>query len=136
MKYGICRNCGLEFRGRNEQTSCSRSCAAESRDQRADKNPNWKGGVCSAEKGQKYRARYPLKDIAHRAVRNALRSGKLVKELCEWCGSWATEAHHDDYKRPLKVTWLCKPCHLAAHHKNPSRYRTRSAGRINREEKG
>lgn len=46
-----------------------------------------------------------------------IRSGRLIKQPCEVCGSKIVEAHHDDYEKPLDVRWLCKK-HHAEHHKN------------------
>jgi hypothetical protein len=67
----------------------------------------YRGG---AEGGGKY---------AHGVVKHAIRTGRLVPQPCEVCGSTGTcrnginyvHAHHDDYAKPLKVRWLC-----AAHH--------------------
>lgn len=52
---------------------------------------------------------------ARRAVRNALRSGRLTKRPCWICGDDRSEAHHPDYSRPLDVEWLCRKHHRAAH---------------------
>lgn len=41
--------------------------------------------------------------------------GLLVPRTCEGCGSRRAQKHHADYSRPLDVTWLCRPCHLARH---------------------
>lgn len=41
--------------------------------------------------------------------------GHLVPKPCQNCGSKEVEMHHEDYDRPLDVTWLCRPCHLALH---------------------
>lgn len=35
----------------------------------------------------------------------------LPRKPCEVCGSVDVEAHHDDYKRPWTVRWLCKEHH-------------------------
>ena len=51
---------------------------------------------------------------AHEAVRRALRDGSLKRGVCEVCGSFRTDAHHDDYTLPLIVRWLCR-----AHHQQP-----------------
>jgi hypothetical protein len=51
---------------------------------------------------------------ARQAVANALRSGRLVKQLCEVCKVVETESHHDDYTKPLEVRWLCKSHHVEA----------------------
>ena len=53
---------------------------------------------------------------AHNDVLLALYHGTLKPEPCESCGATPTQAHHDDYSRPLDVRWLCIPCHVA-HHK-------------------
>jgi excinuclease UvrABC ATPase subunit len=35
---------------------------------------------------------------------------------CETCGGAdKLEAHHEDYRRPLEVTWLCTRCHGNRH---------------------
>lgn len=54
---------------------------------------------------------------AHAAVQEALKLGLLVRKgACELCSSdIAVVAHHDDYKRPLDVRWLCGICHTAWH---------------------
>lgn len=56
----------------------------------------------------------PEKRKAHNIVNNALRDGKLIKYPCRDCGNTDSEAHHDDYSRPLEVVWLCKSHHATA----------------------
>ena len=51
---------------------------------------------------RKRRAKYPGKYKAMSAVSNALRDGRLQKKPCELCGE-NSQAHHDDYRRPLNV---------------------------------
>ena len=50
-------------------------------------------------------------------MQSAYRTGAIVPEPCEMCGTeyGAINAHHDDYARPLDVTWLCQPCHSDRH---------------------
>ena len=57
-----------------------------------------------------------LKRAAHIIVGNAIRDGRLAKKPCRICGDEKSEAHHDDYAKPLKVKWLCRK-HHAEHHK-------------------
>ena len=55
---------------------------------------------------------------AHTAVAIALRNGRLVRPAsCSRCGKKDPKlnAHHEDYKKPLAVVWLCYPCHHRAH---------------------
>ena len=63
--------------------------------------------VKAAREQEKYKART--------AVGNALRDGKLQREPCVQCGNPRSEAHHEDYSRPLDVTWLCRRDHRALH---------------------
>lgn len=54
---------------------------------------------------------------AHSKVAQALASGKLQKpKKCSYCdGEGQIEAHHEDYSKPLEVTWLCSACHSMLH---------------------
>lgn len=67
-----------------------------------------------AETTKRYKKDFPLRYKAHCIVNNAIRSGKLKKpKRCSICKKIALriEGHHDDYTKPLKVKWLCTPCH-------------------------
>lgn len=65
----------------------------------------------------KYRKKWPLKSVAHYLTSNAIRDNRLNREPCVVCGDTKVEAHHDDYYKPLEVTWLCKKHHLERHGK-------------------
>lgn len=56
-----------------------------------------------------------MKLAARAKCAQAIKAGKLVRQPCEGCGADNTEAHHDDYSKPLSVRWLCRTCHAAAH---------------------
>ena len=43
------------------------------------------------------------------------RRGKIKQLPCEICGSVDTEAHHEDYDKPLEVRWLCFYHHRLLH---------------------
>ena len=52
-------------------------------------------------------------------VSYALKTGKLIKpEKCEKCSEIKPlQGHHEDYKKPLEVMWLCYKCHCQQHNK-------------------
>lgn len=53
---------------------------------------------------------------AARQVSAALHAGVLVRRPCERCGRRkGVDGHHEDYSRPLDVTWLCKVHHSRRH---------------------
>lgn len=75
---------------------------------------------------QKVRARGKLQ--------RAVKDGRIRREPCEFrvvvrtndevrgesrktqlCGEVETDAHHDDYSKPLDVRWLCRRHHRAVH---------------------
>lgn len=80
-----------------------------------------KGKTVVRETYQRMRARHPEKLAARQAVLIALRKGDLTKQPCQQCGAAKTQAHHDDYSKPLDVRWLCQPCHVAHHKKEKAR---------------
>lgn len=67
---------------------------------------------------ERYQDKYPEKRIAHVIAGNAIRDSRLIKKPCEVCGEIdGVEAHHEDYSKPLEVTWLCREHHLERHGK-------------------
>jgi ribosomal protein S27AE len=57
----------------------------------------------------------PRHAAAHKAVQDALAAGDLIRQPCERCGDAKSQAHHDDYDRPLDVRWLCPKHHREVH---------------------
>jgi hypothetical protein len=46
-----------------------------------------------------------------------IRRGKISKLPCSICGDTQSEAHHNDYTKPLEVIWFCRKHHLEHHNK-------------------
>ena len=59
------------------------------------------------------RKRANARSFAHQYVYR----GKLKRLSCKECGKPA-QMHHEDYSKPLEVTWLCRRCHLQVHGKD------------------
>jgi ribosomal protein S27AE len=79
-------------------------------------NGNWRGGRSKSVRYTKIqKERYPEHVLARVVVYRALRSGKLHKDSCELCGDVDVVAHHDDYRKPLNVRWVCRKCHRELH---------------------
>jgi hypothetical protein len=58
-----------------------------------------------------------VKIKARSVINNGVACGKIVKQPCEVCDKAKTEAHHEDYNKPLDVNWLCKEHHSELHRK-------------------
>lgn len=52
-----------------------------------------------------------LRGKADDEVARAIYMGLLVRSPCVVCGAEKSEAHHDDYRKPLDVIWLCREHH-------------------------
>lgn len=68
------------------------------------------------ERQKRYRADSREKYLAHKKVKYAIDTGRLVRQPCETCGREDVHAHHDDYSKPLEVRWLC-PTHHGVQHR-------------------
>jgi len=69
--------------------------------------------------GKEWRERNPLKTKAHDAVNNAVKTGVLIREPCHVCKTTKrVEGHHNNYRKPLDVIWVCRKHHLELHGKN------------------
>jgi hypothetical protein len=62
-----------------------------------------------------YKARNPLKRMAHILVNNAIAGGHITRQPCSICGDPKAQAHHDDYAKPLEIRWLCVKHHTQFH---------------------
>lgn len=61
--------------------------------------------------------KHPQQIKARKKVYTNIRNGKLKRLHCEVCGNIKSEAHHEDYSKPLEVIWLCKEHHIEADRK-------------------
>lgn len=122
-----CRHCSLWYAApvsalrRGEAVYCGSRCAyahfAATGKFKAEKNPNWLGGV--SNDNMRYRRRQterePIQDAARRLVQRAVKRGTMTRLPCEVCGETKSEGHHDDYSKPLDVRWLCRKHHTEHH---------------------
>ena len=68
---------------------------------------------CSLVCEEKRRQFILLQQRCRSEFRNAVRRGELIRpSVCHRCGnSGVIEGHHEDYRFPLSVYWLCRDCH-------------------------
>lgn len=57
----------------------------------------------------------PLKVKVRQIVRTLVYEGKLKKYPCVVCGNPKSQAHHEDYSKPLDIIWLCAQHHTDLH---------------------
>lgn len=62
-----------------------------------------------------YKKSNPEKAKAHSIVKKAIRKKELMRMPCEVCGNIKSQAHHENYNRPLDVNWLCQKHHSERH---------------------
>ena len=134
-----CATCGCVkeddeyFKRSSSSDGLQRSCKACTKVYYAEyrKRPHAKeakiisaASYCKSEKGRaSQRAaekvntqRYPEKVSARRALRYAVKKGKIARLPCWVCGETEVEGHHPTYSMKLDVVWLCKKHHDEIHH--------------------
>lgn len=106
-RLGKCKECTKEDVRQNRQDNIAYYREYDRR----------RGNRQSNEYQKEYREKHPEKYKAQNAVSNAVRDGRLEKpDRCSSCGiRGRLHGHHDDYSKPLDVTWLCVPCHKERH---------------------
>jgi len=56
-----------------------------------------------------------VQEKARGEVQRAIKAGRMQRLPCEVCAATPTEAHHEDYSKPLDVVFLCKKHHTKRH---------------------
>jgi len=64
-----------------------------------------------------WQERNKVKRAAHTILGNAVKDNRVSKpDNCDWCGATGKiHGHHENYDRPLEVSWLCPSCHGQRH---------------------
>ena len=98
---------------RKKRHFCSRDCYSRYRKEvmKPHEQNSYKGGGMSDEERK-------IRIKARSDLNHAVRDGRVIRMPCEVCGNEKSEAHHEDYSKPLDVVWLCDKHHHEAH-KNP-----------------
>src|SRR3990167_8336277 len=102
-RLGYCHTCHAEY-----QRELRRAGRLGPRKRKQASNKKW---------FERWAEAHPEKVRAHRMVRQAVRSGRLVKPTsCPRCRSTKQIiGHHADYDKPLDVEWMCGLCHNDLH---------------------
>ena len=111
---GQCKACHIEGCIRTRNKDRKRSANAQYMRRAFLKDPEkfrkqWRRASRQRVWTFKHEARYQLN--------RAIRRGDIARpEQCEACKSKGRiTAHHDNYSMPLRVRWLCYPCHGREH---------------------
>ena len=119
-----CRRCGARYDapawhvrcGDFMCTTCRRKHLMDWRERRAaEGRPVVPGRASPAKDAARRQSPEERRKAATRlATRKAIAEGRLIKQPCERCGG-PSEAHHEDYSKPLQVMWLCRHHHMRRH---------------------
>lgn len=121
---GACVVCGTDYTVTSERRAiknshkcveCRRGYIRIWRRARLSTDQVWRAELAAKARRDRVDPNQRLQIWARRQVKWALSHGLLSDAPCERCGDIRTEAHHDDYRRPLDVRWLCVMCHTAHH---------------------
>jgi hypothetical protein len=66
-------------------------------------------------RSKRMRSKFPEKNKARSKLRYEVMMGRIKKLPCEVCGNEKSEGHHEDYSKPLEVSWLCSQHHRNKH---------------------
>lgn len=104
---------------------CQRAYIKAHQDYIAEYNRQWKQTPNGKESHRQAMIRSQKKHRekvqARWKVKEAIRTGRLVRLPCQFCGDQKSQAHHDDYDKPLDVVWVCHSCHIERFHSPESK---------------
>lgn len=115
----VCAICGNIFEKENrrikqsnkhgQKHTCSKKCSSEISNVKRIAPPITK----NAQQTRRDRQKFPERDRARYLVRQAIKTGKLVRpNECDYCLQIKpVDAHHPEHSQPFLLVWLCEPCH-------------------------
>lgn len=115
------REAGRRWRKANVERvrELKRQWHAANREREREYKAAWREANLERERESKraWRAKNPLRSRAHGIVQKAVERGALANPgRCVWCGGGErVEGHHENYRDPLTVFWLCRECHRRHH---------------------
>jgi hypothetical protein len=115
--YGVqgeCKKCTQERVSKNYYRNREHYIAYE---RMREQDPERKAKKLEYQRNR--RLKYRGKNTARGKVMTALKNGSLIKGRCEVCNTDKVEAHHEDYRKPLVVMWLCRKHHMLKENKIP-----------------
>lgn len=77
-------------------------------------DPEWKQRKAAAMRTYTKDPILRERHMARWILNRRLKTGAVVRGNC-FCGDVTTQAHHDDYAKPLEVIWLCIDHHRELH---------------------
>ena len=123
----ICKVCEISFVKEHTPlripVTCSKKCrnilggraAINKNRPRGENHIKWKGGKENRiSYMNNYKETFPERVKARAIVYTSLRKKRILRQPCEVCGNIKSEAHHEDYSRPLFIRWLCRMHHREA----------------------
>jgi hypothetical protein len=108
---GKCKACTKKDVATHRQTNLPKIAEYE---RRRFRDPKRKAKVKQYQIAR--RLRDPQKYKARQMAGNAIRDGRLKRQPCVYCGNPKSQAHHDDYAKPLDVKWVCFKYHREKEH--------------------
>lgn len=116
-----CDYCGKKYHTKlsafikRKRHFCCRDCYSRYREEFLPKEEQHSFGTGHSQEERNKRRK------AREVFNHYARDKHIEKQPCEVCGNIKSEAHHDDYNKPLEVRWLCFRCHRKWHkeHDNP-----------------
>lgn len=113
-KPTLCIVCGGNLHKKSEYY-CSKKCAEEYtpgiNEDKPDFRSKWKERKLKELKDPLILIRSKVRQ----KTKNLVRKGKIKKKSCIVCGNKKVIAHHEDYRNPLKVIWMCQKHHKDYH---------------------
>lgn len=119
----ICNKCHIE---KSFDNFCKHRCMKDGYNtvckecvKRLQKNPPF-NLMYSKKSKEKFKKEKPIQYSAMQKIWNDVKRGNIIKpNKCFMCeknfDKKRIHAHHEDYNKPLIVTWLCETCHAKIH---------------------